>query len=210
MIPPTCVWQAYISIQFHLRLPLRLLDAESPALDEPSKLPRSWAELPVFPPPRGSSRLRRDWSRPISLMSNSRGSSSASYVPAVRVKLYLPPLSLVALPLAPPTKLEYDPVWGGVTPRPPVRPKRGRYGEFIDPTDRPLGICGASASFPSSDDEACRDMAADDSVICGAGCSNRDGDGDEVDATLSVVCPILSKALKLGGSRSSAPRLMLL
>lgn len=80
------------------------------------------------------------------------------------MKLYLPPRSLVTLPLLPLSiRLELAPVCGGVRPRPPFFPIRGRKGEFVEPLDAPRG-CGGSVSGGSSEEEVWRDMA-EDSVI---------------------------------------------
>src|SRR5436305_12308464 len=67
-----------------LLLPLLLLELESPPRD--ASYPRSTTLPPALPPPLGSSRLLLEWSRPISLMSKSNGSSSASYAPEFLVK----------------------------------------------------------------------------------------------------------------------------
>ena len=145
---------------YHRRLPLLLLELKSPPLC--SNPPRS-AE-PAFPPPLGSSRLLLpELSLPISLIWKRSGSSSASYVPAGLVKLYRPLALSLPLPLPLPLsiKLELEPVCGGVIPRPPVRQSLGRYGEFIEPAERPRGTCCVSVSCASSEDEACRDIAVE-------------------------------------------------
>lgn len=112
-----------------------------------------------------------------------------------------PALSLVILPLGR-SRLEFDPV-GGVDPRPPGPRILGRYGDR--PEARPRWSCGMSESFASSEESCWR---VELSVISAAGWSSPGGEGEDVDATLSVVCSS-RRALILGGSRSSAPRLML-
>lgn len=58
----------------------------------------------------------------------------------------------------------------------------------------------------SSEEDACRDIAI--SEMWGAGW-RRPGEGDDVEGTFSAVWPSASNALKLGGSRSFAPKLIL-
>ena len=190
---------------YHRRLPLLLLEPESPPLC--SNPPRS-AE-PAFPPPLGSSRLLLpELSLPISLIWKRSGSSSASYAPAGLVKLYRPLALSLPLPLPLPLsiKLELEPVCGVDTPRPPLFPSLGRYGGCIEPAERPRGTCWGSVSCISSEEDTCRDIAV--SEMWGAGWRRR-GEGDDVEGTFSAVWPSASNALKLGGSRSSAPKLIL-